>query len=264
VAEGEYPIRMVALAVGGTITLCTLIVSQWILPTMTASLNHEIVVLKENVSKQREGNAALKQTNEKLSQTIEDQRRQNQQKLDAFSAENKELKDKLFSSRKANNFLLGDPYPIGLDKVRIGDSKNKIFDTYRSENIREVGRLINVKQGEEIFRDIQYRHSSSANSQGKVDSIQYHLGNMERLLDKTLTPVPENWLEQTLRKVLGEPFVVGLDNSCLLWKKSDKEVVYYILHSDWFEISGFVTYPPGCNVTKEQFGQQKPRAETPR
>jgi hypothetical protein len=143
-----------------------------------------------------------------------DQRRQNQQKLDAFSAENKELKEKLFASQKANTFLIGDPYPIGFDKVKIGDSKSKLFDIYPAENIRETGRTINVKKGGEIFLDIRYRHSSSTNSQGKVDSIQYDLGKIDRILNKSLTSVPENWLDETLRKVLGEPLVIGVDNNC--------------------------------------------------
>jgi hypothetical protein len=78
-------------------------------------------------------------------------------------------------------------------------------------------------------------------------------------LDKSLPKIPDGWLEATLRRVLDEPFIIGQDNDCLLWKNSDSELVYYRIGADWFEVSGLETYPAGCSITDEQVGKIKSR-----
>jgi hypothetical protein len=230
-------------------------VSQWILPTQTASLNHEIAILKEKLSKESEEKESLKRSGEKLSQTIEEQKTQNQKRVDSLSVENKEIKDKLFISEKSNAFLISDAYPIGLDKVKIGDPKSKVAESYRGANIGETGRTIIVKHASEVFLTVRF-HSSDRSTEGKIDSIQFDLGTFERIRNKSLPEVPKSWLQDSLRKVLGEPLLVGEDDKCLLWKTAANEPVYYLLEADWFEISGYVTYPPGCYPSKEQIQKQ--------
>lgn len=256
----DHPLKLAALAVVGTITICSVVVSQWILPPQLATLNHEIIILKEKLSKESEEKESLKRSGEKLSQIIEEQKTQNQKQVDSLSAENKKLKDKLFISDKSNAFLIGDAYPMGLDKVKIGDSKSKVAESYQGANIEEKGRTIIVKRASEVFLNVRFRHSSSPRTEGKIDSIDFDLGTFERIRDNSLPKVPESWLQDSLRKALGEPFLIGEDSKCLLWKTAANDPVYYLLEADSFEISGYVTYPPGCYLSKEQLQKQtKPR-----
>jgi hypothetical protein len=257
VSEGtDHPLKVAALAVVGTITVLSLVATQWILPTQTASLNHEITILKERLLKESEEKETLKRLGEKLSQTIEEQKAQNQKRVDSLSAENKGLKDKLFISEKSNAFLIGDAYPIGLDKVKIGDPKSKVAESYRGASIEETGRTIIVKQASEIFMTVRFRHSSNRGTEDKIDNIKFDLGTFERIRNNSLPEVPKNWLQDSLRRVLGEPLLVGEDNKCFLWKTAANEPVYYLLEADSFQISGYVTYPPGCYVSKEQVQKQ--------
>lgn len=252
----DHPLKIAALAVAGTITILSLVVSQWILPTQTASLNHEITILKEKLSKESEEKELLKRSSEKLSQITDEQKTQNQKRLDSFAAENKELKEKLFISEKSNVFLVGDAYPIGLDKVKIGDPMRKVAESYQGASTEEKGRTIVVKHASELFLNVYFRNSSERATDGKIDSIVFDLGTFERIRNSS-AKVPKNWLQDSLRKVLGEPLLVGEDDKCLLWKTAANEPVYYLLDADSFQISGYVTYPPGCYPSKEQVQKQK-------
>ena len=122
--------------------------------------------------------------------------------------------------------------------------------------IEEDGRTIIVKHASELFLTARFRHSAGRATDGKIDSIIFDLGPIERITDRSLPNIPKNWLEQSLRTALGEPFVIGDDGKCLLWKTAANEPVYYLLESDWFEVSGYVTYPAGCYPSKEQMQKQ--------
>jgi len=260
VSESERSIRLAAAAVVGTVRLCTVLVTQWILPTVTASLNHEIELQKEKISTKDAEISTLKQKGQQLAQSIADEKRKSDQRVSDLTGDVAKLKDDLFLARSANMFLKGDPYPLGFDKVRIGDPLSKINEFYAAKDKTENGKSITIKDASEIFRFVQFRHSSSKNSLGKVDSISFDLGNLGRIVDKSLPRIPKDWLEQSLKRALGEPFVVGTDDNCLLWKTSDNEnVVYHLIGSDLFEVSGYVTYPPGCSVSEDQLKQSKAR-----
>ena len=172
--------------------------------------------------------------------------------------ENNKLKERLFIYQSANMFLMGDPYPVGLDKIKIGDPEEKIRDVYQGDSIKETGRNISVTKIGPVFRAVIYTHSAIKKNEGKIDSIRYDLRNIDRIFDKSLPKVPDSWIEGSLRRSLGEPFIVGTDSDCLLWKHSDRELVYYRTKTDWFEISGHSTYPPGCSITSDQVNQKKP------
>lgn len=253
--SADHPLKIAALAVVGTITVLSLIVSQWIIPTQTASLNHEITILKEKLAKESEDKDLLKRSGERLSQDLDGQKTQNQKRVDLLAAENKALRDKLFISEKANAFLIGDPYPVGLDKVKVGDPKSKVAESYRGGIVEEKGRTIVVKHAGELFPNVYFRHSSDRKTEGKIDSISFDLGTFERIHDSS-AKVPDNWLRDSLTKALGEPMLVGQDDKCLLWKSAANELVYYLMQADSFEISGYVTYPPGCYPSKEQVQKQ--------
>lgn len=250
--EKEHPLKLAALAVVGTMGVCTLVVFQWVLPTMTASSSHEISALKEKLTATNEESAKLRQDAERSFRRTEEEKRRDADRVAALSEENRALRDRLFQSEQANTFMLGDPYPVGIDRVRVGNVKEKIYEVFGHDSITETGRTLAVKRDGDTFRRIHYRHSATRSSAGKIDSIRYELRSIERTIDESLPKIPKEWLEGALRKALGEPYVVGLDNGCLFWKKSDMEGVYYLTKSDWFEVSGFVTYPPGCSISEEQ------------
>ncbi|MCK1641220.1 hypothetical protein IVA95_27400 [Bradyrhizobium sp. 157] len=242
----QHPMRAAGLAMGGTVTLCSLLVFTWILPTQTAALNHEIVLLKEKIAKEVDQASALKRENENLARQLGEQKSGFQRKTEEMNSLITDLKASLFASQKANTFVSGNPYPIGLDRVKIGDAKSRITDSYDKEKVEEGNRRVIIKTGNDLFRFISYNHSSAESTEGRVDGIRFDLANRKGM------DVPDGWLEASLRKSLGEPYLIGRDDDCLMWKTSTNEVVYHIRNSDWFEVSGYVTYPPGCHVTKEQ------------
>lgn len=257
----EHPLKLAAIAVVGTITVGTLVVTQWIVPTLTASLSHELTLAKEKASATQVEIATIKSEREKLSAAIEDEKSKAQKESVALLAENKVLKEKLFNAEKVNSFLKGDPYPVGLDKIKLGESKDKVLTIYQGANLVETPRSVRIKQTNDLFREIRYNHSARKPGEGKIESIQYDLGTLDRIRDRNLPTVPKNWLAESLAKALGEPDVIGLDNDCLVWKIADNAVVYYVKDTDWFEINGLATYPPACSMTDEQFKEAKKRRE---
>jgi hypothetical protein len=123
-------------------------------PTVTASWTHENSLLKEKLSKSLDDNITLKKKNEKLVSALDEQKKSGLRNSEASTTEIRGLKDRLFQSQMANMFLIGDPYPVGLDKIRIGDPKQKVFDIYPHEQVSEVRREVRVKAPEEVFRRI--------------------------------------------------------------------------------------------------------------
>lgn len=246
-AEGDYPLKIAALAVVGTIGVATIVVTQWVLPTVSASLNYENTVLKAKVSKAEEEKSALKQSGEQELKLHVSEKAEYQKKLDTLTFEAEQLKQQLFALLKANAFSSGIPYPVGLDKVKFGDSIERIYSAYPRDRIKEEGKtLITVSGVGELFAEIKYVHSYTKATQGSVFGVQYRLNRSDSASRKKLE-IPVDWLEQALTKTLGNPRVVGSDDACLFWRVSDLESVYYKKSSDWFHVMSQDTYLAGCH-----------------
>lgn len=250
-AENEHPIKLAAIAVVGTLGVCTAVGSQWVLPTMTAHLTHENDLLKQKLEKATEDNNAQRGLDAQRLRDLQGQLDAEDAKLMQRSAQISEMEKKLHALQTLNMFMKGDAYPIGLDQVRLGDPSTKVMDIFKGDQIRENRRALTVVRPGELFRDISFRHSTTKETQGKVESIRFSYNALARIIAGA-PKLPDGWLESILKKALGDPRVIGEGNDCLLWFMSDKELVYYRLRDDGFQIGGLVAYPAGCWVTDEQ------------
>jgi hypothetical protein len=86
VSESEHPIRIAALAVVGTIGVCSLIVSQWILPAVTASLKYKNELLNEKLSKETNANLETKHKYSELLRAVEDEKQASKKKFARWPA----------------------------------------------------------------------------------------------------------------------------------------------------------------------------------
>jgi hypothetical protein len=252
VTKANSSIALAAAAVVGTIGLSTVVVYQWTLPTLTASLSHKIALLEERLSVETEATAELMAHNEALAARMIRERDDHRQQIAQLQDENNNLGRRLFESQIATLFLPGSPYPVGLDIVRIGDPDDKVLEVYAQGDVSAVGKRLVVDGQGDIFLRLVYTHSYSDRTVGLIDSIQYDLANYQRIGNDTLPDIPEGWLEDTLRRTLGEPYIVGVEAECLMWNVKGVGLVYYLGGADRFMISDYVSFPPGCDISEEQ------------
>ncbi|TIT65940.1 MAG: hypothetical protein E5W90_14085 [Mesorhizobium sp.] len=263
-ANAEHPLKVAALAAVGTFGVLTAIVTQWVLPTVTASLSHDIDVLKESLAAEAQKNKELQSENAALLTQVEDGKRALEieksalkPRYEAYSKELVGLKEQISALRLSSLFTPENPYPLGFDGIRIGDPIDKIYEAYRGKNIEKLNTLVSVDTGNEPFLRLIFQHSRTKETAGKVVSITFSYQKVKRLLNSELPRISDHWLEDSLVRNLGKPYVVGPENDCLLWRPNRNEVVYYVKGTDDFDVSGFVVMPPGCDVSDEQMKQLK-------
>jgi len=141
----DHPVSIAALAIAGTIAVGVLLYKEVILPTHTLSLSNEIYTL----SKERD---ELKK--EKLAQN---------NLLASLKNENQALSKQLINMEASNIFITENPYPAGIDQVRIGDKLTKITEIYNKNNFPEASveieddkRYVTVRNANSAFRYITY------------------------------------------------------------------------------------------------------------
>lgn len=189
----EHPIKHAAIAVAGTIGVATVVVTQWIIPTMTASLAHNVELVKDELANEIKKNTDLIQAAkvdhqrdaDKISDLTSAIDRLNKQ-VAQLKSEGDSLRDRLFSSQNASMFAAGNPYPVGFDKIHIGDSKEKVKAVYPEEDVTEHDDYFTVAAHDQVFTRIIYRHSFSKKDLGKVDGITFELQNYMRIINKGL------------------------------------------------------------------------------
>ncbi|MES0016157.1 hypothetical protein [Mesorhizobium sp. M0036] len=263
-AETDHPIRAAAIAVGGTIGVMTLLFTGIVLPTMTASrdnkiesLSTEIGTLKENLADiQNKLTAGQRIITDQQSSANED-RNTSKKKEENLKTQIESLEDQLFIVQQANIFVKGDPYPLGFDQIKLGDSKDKIMELFPSGKVSDSGHTITFEnKSAPIFRRIRYNHYDQKTPTWTIDSIEFDFDRIGRILDHS-PKIPKEWLKNALLKALGEPFVIGLENQCSLWRIDKDSLVYYLEGEDTFQVSGFVTSPGGCSPTDQQVKTMK-------
>ena len=261
-ASTEHPLKMAALAVVGTFGVLTAVVTQWVIPTVTASLSHDIDVLKERLAVEVQKNKDLHDEKIRLlaeveagKKDLEAEKSALRPRYTAYAKEIDDLREEISTLRMSNLFTPENPYPLGLDRVRIGDPIDKIDDAYNGKKIDKRNTTITVETAEEPFLMMVFNHSSSKETNGKIVGITYSYQKLKRIIHSNLPRISENWLEDSLLRNFGEPYVVGPENDCLLWKVNQEEIVYYLKGDDDFFVSGLVLIPAGCNVSDEQAKQ---------
>jgi hypothetical protein len=238
------------VAVVGTLSFATLIFHQWWLPAVTSSLTLRIeryenelgVANKRIADLEVELSAASYEAD--LTETRYNALRDAHEKsVSAHNAEVIDLKRELFKSRQANIFQIGSPYPVGFSSLRVSSNIEEISSEL-GDRFEEIGRSLILSPEDSPFSRISYIHSATEDD-GIIDSIVFslHLFGDQK--------IPATWLQDALVNALGQPYLIGRDEDCLLWKTSD-ELVYHIKGDPRFRISGFRTYPAGCDITDEQ------------
>jgi len=108
----DHPVIIAAASFGAGLVFAQTV----IFPTMTASLRNEVSSLRSQVQEV----AVLKE------------------QLKKAEADAKVEKDKLVASQRTNLFSLGNPYPVGIGKVKLGDNVSSLTKYYPDNTITRV------------------------------------------------------------------------------------------------------------------------------
>lgn len=257
----DHPLTLCAAGVVATVGVCTVATFQWIVPTMTASLTHSAELLKEGLKKRDDDKHGLERQINGLKNQITNLNKEVEDFRKVIALKDKsiaKLKTELFESQKANIFTAKSPYPMGLDKVKIGDPIEKIAEAYPFETNSNNNSWISVKLPSEVFTRIGFNHSYEV--QGKVEAITFDLGRFRGMLQQEPPVIPDGWLEQMLTRSLGEPILIGVDDDCLVWLEDKKSnVMIFYKRGDTNYMVSTSLLPGGCFITDEQRKKSKDR-----
>ena len=157
-------------------------------PTLTASLQNEVTSLRSQVQEIRE----LKN------------------RIAAMEAAAKVEKQRLAETQMTNLFALGSPYPIGLGKVKIGDTIDSILTAYPEAPIDRHSTYWSVPQDHALFSQIAFFFERDSKPP-RVRSLLIHL-----------RAISGDLLQAKLIESLGQPSSPGPKKDCFIWKVQDK------------------------------------------
>lgn len=170
----KHPLVVIALAVVGTFGFSY----QFVLPIMTAKMQNDVNKIPSYEKQIEEDKIKISQLNKKLQQ----------------------VENQLAIVQNANLFRHDDPYPIGLGKVRIGDSIEKLLSVYGENNIEKIEDGVwKVKNAHSIFNNINY-YFDYKSSKKVITHISF--GNNELVNQEKV-----KFLKGTLEDIFGEPRV---------------------------------------------------------
>jgi hypothetical protein len=227
---------------------------------MVASEKHSLQLKSEELEKKETEKKAVENKNLELLAQISKMNAQvstlEQQRNDGIADRDKriaQLQMELFESQKGNIFMSGSPYPIGFDKIKLGDPIEKIAEAYPYENQSKSSSSILLDPSSDIFRWMRFEHDRGK-VKGKVDSVSFDTGTLRSFGKNPKPPLPDRWIETALTRALGEPIVrIGVDEKCIVWKVEDeqKSFVFHVEGETDFIIS-VALWPPGCFITDDQ------------
>ncbi|MET4041772.1 hypothetical protein ABIC03_003463 [Bradyrhizobium sp. RT6a] len=162
-----------------------------IFPTMTASLQNEV-------------SSARSQMQEVA--TLRDQ-------FKKATEDTAKAKLELKAAQLNNVFSVGNPYPIGLDKLRIGDGLDAIFANFSEASVtKNSASYWSVKLDHAAFREVVYyfdQPSSRNLKDRKIRALLFFAG------DRSSGVVREK-----LTAALGNPSTSGPKPDCVVWTLS--------------------------------------------
>jgi hypothetical protein len=141
----DHPLVAATLGVTGTIALAVVLVKEVILPTHTASLTNQIATLTAEKTALLRGSAETDQIIRSQKQTLEG----SEQKIAA-------LEQQLHEARVNNLFESGNPYPIGLGGVRIGQKISEVSRVYAGKKIEEDDGYFALDVNHPVFSHLTY------------------------------------------------------------------------------------------------------------
>lgn len=178
----DHPVIVAALSFAGTMVFAM----QIVIPIYTAALQNEVASLRKDLE-------ATGVTKDRISK---------------LESELKDTKIKLADAESTNTFSPGDPYPVGINQVKIGDSIDLVESLYSRHNIDRKAGYWSVKNPSAMFSDATFYFDR--NSKDK---------KIYQLLFFMRYDVPAGLVVSKLIGALGQPFVGALPK-CLFWKTS--------------------------------------------
>jgi hypothetical protein len=207
----NHPLSIAAIAVAGTLTICIAFISAIVMPLAQKDAEKEIAENKKLRSLYKEYEANKSQTLKLL----------------------EEANSKIAELQSLGAFEKNNPYPIGLDRVKLGDGIDKINLTFIAEKkeINEIVDCVSVEIKHPLFRDVTYYYDKKDPNK-KIEHIAFF----------TISEKESSALKQKLTNILGDP------------KKYKKEGFY-----SW-DINGVTIFKglDGYSIIKT--GEGKPRS----
>jgi Sec-independent protein translocase protein TatA len=166
-------------------------------PTLTASLQNELSSLRSQVQETTSLKDQLKKA--------QDEAKNEKQKMEAAA---KTEKDKLMASQMTNLFSLGNPYPVGFGKIKLGDSITAITNVYADARIdRKAADYWGVKPDHPIFRDLVYFFDRTTDLKDRRVRAILFFGK------ESISGI----LQDKLIEALGQPISPGPKPECYIW-----------------------------------------------
>lgn len=256
----QNPITVAAAAVAATIGLAIILVKEIVLPTHSAAVTFEAAVAKKDFAEKLE---AAQSANAATESALEKEKAATiklKSEADELKTQIKELRIILFATQQNNLFSRNDPYPFGLDRVKVGDSVETIQQVFAGSTVKSQKRQMRVEGGHDLFTDIFF--TFDADSKEKVvDSIRYYISNYTRS-KRGLPAVPDGWLGEALEKALGKSVMVGPDEDCRAWPLQERVagyrvMVYHEKRDFSFSIMMAKGVPVGCQISTKQLEELK-------
>jgi hypothetical protein len=195
----SHPVVVATIAAVSAIGVSILIFKEIVIPTQTASLQNEIASLRKQLDLP-DGEAAGIRTLRKQVETLENSLKQ--------------AKADVAIAQLSNLFAIGNPYPIGLGQIKIGDSIEAIEKTYPATSIDRKSAWWSVKGQHAVFDDVTYNFDRNA----KDKRVSYILFFMN-------FDAPVELLKTKLVEALGQPSAIGPKEGCYFWKLDQGLVV---------------------------------------
>lgn len=181
----DHPLVVASIAVAATIGLAVLLFKEVILPTHSVSLSNQITSLTNELQILRKKSEADVQSIGDLSA-----------KLEAANRRAENLEQSLTKARISNLFSSGNPYPIGLGRIQVGQSIEQVTLAYPTASIKKSDGYWSVENQHPFFESIVYYYDEEEKSK-----IVTHISFRRLFRSK----VGDSFLQEKLTEALGPP-----------------------------------------------------------
>lgn len=192
----DHPLAIATLAVSATLVIGGGLVKDLIIPAYTESLKNQLneypAVKKENSDLKKKVSALEEQLRVSRSETA--------------------------TAITANAWVRGDPYPVGLEEVRVGDEISKIDSHFAANSVtKENKKYWSVTTTHPIFHRVTYYFNPAVKPQ-RVQAVLFHLNTIGK------EQYTSDFLLRKLTLALGDP-QKDEDNK-LFWKVQKAKVEF--------------------------------------
>ncbi|QQO31084.1 hypothetical protein JJC00_20720 [Bradyrhizobium diazoefficiens] len=189
-----------------------------IFPTMTASLQNEVTAARSQAQEVATVKEQLKKATDETAKA----------KLD------------LKAAQLINVFSAGNPYPIGLDKVRIGDGLDAILGNFPEASVKKnTPSYWSVNLDHAAFREVVYYFDQPTSRNLKDRRI--------RALLFFTSDRSSGVIRGKLTAALGNPSISGPKPDCVVWTLSNDLFV----RADASDSLFIANTPPSCTVEEK-------------